>query len=183
MRALFDTLLALTVSALLYAGTVELFDTTTGSDTTVSAGDFDMYYDQTVDAEVRAQLAIAAPSKGWAIVRYLEQGDAVIAGIYLAIYLTLFIQLRVLLRPTAAAHKIELITSTHVYLATTAGTIGTLYALGSAIGQDMSVTEAIRGSFYDAIYTTLIGLCVSAMHVSSYVLHVQLGKGERCVHA
>jgi len=105
-----------------------------------------------------------------AISKLLSQEQGVILGIYIAIYIIFLFHTIVTLNSKYLLPKrVDYIQTFTVFAASTLGTIGTMYAVAvalSAKGTEMvSTNQIIKEAFFDAIYTTIVGLSVTLLCV------------------
>jgi len=175
LKITLNAILALSISFFIYATLIDTFDKKEEKKIEIKMEDVSHLHDKLLDLQVRKELGLSStnvsPINELTIIKYLKDSDRVISAIYILIYLVLSFEIFVFLdkfRKKKSKDVIETITSINVTIAPTLGTMGTLYALGLGVSNSKYISSAIKSSFYDAIYTTLIGLSVSIICLILY---------------
>lgn len=104
-----------------------------------------------------------------AIYKVFNEGDLVINSIYAAIFSMLLIHIIVVLNhQSLQVHKVDAILTWTTYAAAGLGTLGTMYAIAFALHGAQSelsnLNDIVQKAFFDAIYTTILGLSVSVIN-------------------
>jgi len=135
-------------------------------------------YDELLDYQFRQKYLTPWYAK-LPIYKLFAQSDLVINTIYSLIYLMFATHMWFTIFGKFDKKVVESVISFTTYSALTLGTIGTMYAIAVAThgGGNGSMSEIVQKAFYDAIYTTLMGLSISLLNMGMNVIYTYRNRG------
>lgn len=182
-------LLAVIVSMVAYASIVERLDQRKSSP--------ELSYQDMIDASIQADLdslnLINFPDFDIAVLDYIQNASTVSSDVYVGIYMTVLIFFVIFFKYLRLSFtsginnntlkSVEFGFGMLAAIATTLGSMSTLYEIGGVVENASNISDAIKISFGDAIFTTLLGLSVSVLFLfTGLIFHFSIKARLRVVH-
>jgi multisubunit Na+/H+ antiporter MnhC subunit len=114
--------------------------------------------------------------------RYINESNSTISILYQGMFVFFYIHCMILFHSLIFDRSsIKMIQHSKIIsseIVALLGTIGTFYSIAVAINHNNNVSEALLSNFYDAIFTTIVGLSLSVIIVFTSFVYIVFHKKD-----